>query len=109
MRRLSRKLDLQALSRVADGAGGFSGDWQALGTLWAEVRPGRGRLEGGEGGARARASYEITLRAVPPGSPARPQPGQRLVETGRVYLIRAVRQSSDSRYLTCFADEEEQP
>ena len=35
--RLSRRLVLEAPVRVADGGGGFAEDWQAVGTLWAEV------------------------------------------------------------------------
>lgn len=108
MIRLSRKLTLEALTRTGDGAGGFTGNWVPLGTHWGSVDLGRGRLELGEGGARTRASYKITIRAVPPGSPSRPEAGQRFLEGQRIYQIRAVTQSSDARYLTCFADEEAQ-
>ena len=108
MIRLSRKLALEALSRTGDGAGGFTGTWLPLGTHWGAVEPGRGRLERGEGGARTRASYRITIRAVPVGSPSRPEAGQRFLDGTRIYLIRAVTQSTDARYLTCYADEEAQ-
>ena len=106
MKRLSRKLELQGRERAADGAGGFSGDWVALGTHWAAVDPISGRLERGEGAARARAAYRITVRAMPPTSSARPRAGQRFREGERVYEIRTVLQSSDARFLTCIADEE---
>lgn len=108
MIRLSRKLELQALSRTGDGAGGFEGAWLSLGTHWGAVEPGRGRLERGEGGARTRASYKVTIRAVPPGSPSRPEAGQRFVEGTRIYRVRAVTQASDARYLSCYVDEEAQ-
>jgi len=35
--RLNRKLELEAPVRTADGAGGYTETWAALGSLWAEV------------------------------------------------------------------------
>lgn len=104
--RLNRKLELEALSRTDDGAGGFSGTWAPLGTHWGAVAPAAGRLETGEGGARARMSYRITIRAVPPASPSRPRPGQRFRDGDRVFAIQAVGDDRDARYLVCLADEE---
>lgn len=106
MKRLSRKLELETLSRVDDGAGGFVGSWTALGTHWGAVDPISGRLERGEGRARSRLAYRITVRAVPPNSSARPKAGQRFREGARVYAVRAVLQSADARYLSCIVDEE---
>lgn len=106
MKRLSRKLELETLSRVSDGAGGYTGNWAALGTHWGAVEPLSGRLERGEGVARARTAYRITVRAVPPASSARPKAGQRFREGTRVYDIRAVLQSGDARFLSCIVDEE---
>lgn len=106
MKRLSRKLELEVLSRIDDGAGGFAGSWTGLGTHWGAVEPLTGRLERGEGRARSRTAYRITVRAVPPTSSARPKAGQRFREGARVYDIRAVLQSADARYLSCIADEE---
>ena len=106
MKRLSRKLELQNQTRTEDGAGGFVTAWSTLGTHWAAVEPGRGRLETGEGYVRTKASYSITIRSVPPLSVARPKAGQRFLEGDRVYLIRAVAEAADARHLTCYADEE---
>lgn len=106
MKRLSRKLELQSLSRTPDGSGGFVSSWASLGIHWAAVEPGRGRLEAGDGYARTKASYRITIRSVPPLSVARPRAGQRFREGERVYLIRAVAEATDARHLTCYVDEE---
>ena len=38
--RLTRPLVLEQEVRQPDGSGGYTGSWEALGTLWAEVRPG---------------------------------------------------------------------
>lgn len=106
MKRLSRKLELEAISRTSDGAGGFSGAWVSLGTHWGAVDPITGRSERGEGRVRSRVGYRITVRAVPPASSARPKPGQRFREGSRIYDIRAVLQSGDARFLSCIVDEE---
>ncbi len=107
MTRLNRKLELEAPVRSGDGAGGFSGTWTVLGTHWGAVEPGAGRLERGEGFPRSRVAYRVTIRAVPPTSVSRPKPGQRFRDGTRVFDIRAVRDSSDARFLTCLVDEEE--
>lgn len=106
MKRLNRKLVLEARSRTDDGSGGFAGSWVALGTHWGAVEPVSARLERGEELARSRASYRVTLRAVPPQSSARPKAGQRFRDGARVFEIRAVRDSSDLRFLECAVDEE---
>ncbi len=107
MTRLSRKLLLEARVRSTDGAGGYSGGWSVLGTHWGAVEPRSGRLETGEEYARGRASYRVTIRAVPPTSLSRPKPGQRFRDGARIFAIRSVRDSSDLRFLTCDVDEEE--
>ena len=109
MKRLSRKLELEARVQSPDGAGGFEGQWSALGTLWGAVEPTSGRLERGDGQARSRVSYRVTVRAMPPSSLARPRAGQRFREGARLYDIRAVMQSGDARFLTCLVDEELAP
>lgn len=107
MRRLNRKLVLEARTRNADGSGGFTGGWVVLGTHWGALESVSGRLERGEELARSRVQYRITLRAVPPTSVSRPRAGQRFREGARLFDIRAVRDSSDARFLTCIVDEEE--
>ena len=78
---LSRPLTLEASQTVADGAGGFSLAWQALGTLWAEMVAGTGREAAGEEVTLSTVAYRITVRAAPVGSTARPR---RLRRTDRV-------------------------
>lgn len=102
-----RKVFLEERQQVADGAGGFSGSWQLLGTHWAEVLPRSGRLEAGEGNARSRARYILRIRAVAPEQPSRPRPGQRFREGSRIFAIRAVTEARGTRlYLDCLVDEE---
>lgn len=105
--RLTRRLVLEERARAADGAGGYGGDWTALGEHWAHVAPARGRLERGDEFARSRVPLRIIVRAAPHGAPSRPSAGQRFREGERVFPIRAVFETGSSgSYLTCFADEE---
>lgn len=104
---LTRALLLETPGRVADGAGGFARQWQAMGTLWAEVVPGRGAGAAGADAPLSRVPYRITVRAAPPGAPARPRPGQRFRDGARLFRILAVTErDARARFLTCFAEEE---
>lgn len=104
---LSRSLVLEEVLRVADGAGGFSLNWAALGTLWAEVLPGTGRDVVGVEVTLASVPLRITVRGAPVDAPSRPRPGQRFREGDRFYAILAVTErDADARYLTCYAREE---
>jgi head-tail adaptor len=105
--RLNRALQLEALARVPDGAGGYGDAWAAVGTLWAEVRPGTGRGVVTDPVAVSVAAYRITVRAAPVGAPSRPRPDQRFREGVRVFRILAVAEAdAEGRFLTCFAEEE---
>ena len=105
--RLNRKLVLEEAQRSPDGAGGMVESWVALGTLWAELRPGAGRERGGQFVTLSKVPYRIVVRAEPEGSPARPKPDQRFRENGRVFRILAVAEhDAAGRYLTCHAIEE---
>ncbi len=105
--RLTRPLVLEGQGRVADGAGGFSESWTALGTLWADVVPGSGRDLAGVEVTLAAVPLRITVRGAPVGSAARPAPGQRFRDGARVFAILAVTERDpDGQYLTCFAREE---
>jgi head-tail adaptor len=105
--RLDRALTLEAPVRSPDGAGGFMVTWQALGTHWAELRPGTGRERSGRAVTLSRSPYRIIVRGAPVGSPARPQPDQRFREGDRIFAILAVTEADPSgRYLTCHAEEE---
>ena len=105
--RLNRALHLEALARVPDGAGGYGDGWAALGTLWAEVKPGSGRAVAADPVTASVAAYRITVRAAPVGAPSRPRPDQRFREGVRVFRILAVAEAdAEGRFLTCFAEEE---
>ncbi|MGI3164446.1 head-tail adaptor protein [Pseudooceanicola sp. 200-1SW] len=105
--RLTRPLVLEHEVRLADGSGGYTGSWEALGTLWAEVLPGRGALRDRAGLASHVQPLRITVRGAEPGAESRPAPGQRFRDGARVYLIDAVQESdATGRYLLCRAREE---
>ncbi|MBI1217474.1 MAG: head-tail adaptor protein [Rhodobacteraceae bacterium] len=105
--RLNRALLLEALARQPDGAGGYADSWAAVGTLWAELRPGVGRAVAVDPVAGSIAGYRITVRAAPVGAPSRPRPDQRFREGVRVFRIMAVAEAdAEGRFLTCFAQEE---
>ena len=98
---------LEAAVAVDDGGGGRSADWSALGTLWAEVKPGSGRAVERGMVAVGSVPLRIVVRAAPAGSSMRPRPGQRLREGTRIYPILAVTEAdAEGRHLTCFAREE---
>lgn len=103
----SRKMVLEAPDRVADGAGGYTTGWVAMGELWAEVKPVSGRDRASEFATVASVQYRITVRAAPQDAPSRPKPEQRFVDGARIFLIRAVTEADfGARYLTCYAEEE---
>lgn len=105
--RPSRALLLEEPLRQPDGAGGYTEQWIALGTLWAVVEARTGRLRDAAGATVSATGYRLTIRAAPQGSPARPVPGQRLRDGQRVFAIRSVAEADAlGRYLTCFAEEE---
>lgn len=105
--RLNRKLVLEAPVRVSDASGGYTVDWQALGTLWAQMTARTGQ-EIAVGSAPVSAvSYRIVVRASPEGAVGRPQPDQRFSEGSRTYRIVAVTEHDvEGQYLICFASEE---
>ncbi|ROU02399.1 head-tail adaptor protein [Histidinibacterium lentulum] len=105
--RLTRWLTLEDRQRVPDGAGGYVEAWVPLGTLWAAVDARSGRGVAGPAGAQARLGLRITVRAAAEGSPARPVPGQRLRDGGRVFAVHAVGEShAGALYLDLHAEEE---
>lgn len=105
--KLTRKLVLEAPVQVADGAGGYRKDWQHLGEIWAEIKPGTGVEKAGEFVTLASVPLKIVVRGAPEGSPRRPKPEQRFREGARIYRILAVTErDAAGMYLTCFAREE---
>lgn len=104
---LTRALVLETSQRVPDGAGGFSENWVALGTLWAEMVAGAGRDPAGEEVILSSVGYRITVRAAPVGADMRPKPGQRFREGSREFPILAVAdRDAAGRFLTCHCREE---
>ncbi len=107
--RLNRKLVLEEPQRVADGAGGYTILWVALGTLWAEVETRSGGERAGESVTLSKVGYRITVRGAPQGAPSRPRPEQRLRDGTRLFRITAVSEADpDGHYLQCQAEEEVQ-
>ena len=104
---LTRRLTLEGRTQTPDSAGGWTTTWAALGTHWAHVDARTGGEMRGPGGARSRLRLKITVRAAPEGSPARPRPGQRFREGGRLYHIQAVALSdAGPHYLLAHCEEE---
>ncbi len=107
---LNRSLVLEAPVKLADGAGGYTRDWEALGVLWAEVKAGSGREKAESAATLSRVPYRITVRAAPYGAPSRPVAGQRFRDGRRIFEIYAVAEKDvQAAYLTCHAQEEVAP
>ncbi|KPQ06770.1 MAG: Bacteriophage head-tail adaptor [Rhodobacteraceae bacterium HLUCCA12] len=105
--RLMRPMTLEEAQTIPDGAGGYTLDWQMLGTLWVEMRPGAGRERRGAIAPEGTMLFRIFLRAAPQGSHQRPRPDQRLREGARVFTILAVSEADAAgAYLICHAREE---
>lgn len=107
---LDHLMTLEAPVQTSDGAGGQISGWVPLGTIWAALQPRSGRISGDAVGGISRASYHVVTRAAPMGDDARPQPGQRLTISGRVFSIRTVTEyDAAGRYLVCSTTEETRP
>ena len=105
--RLTSKLVLETAVSVPDGAGGSFESWEAVGTLWGEVRPRTGREALGEAGAVSTTGFRITVRGAPQGHTARPSPGQRLRNGARVFRVHSVTEAdATARFLLCICEEE---
>jgi head-tail adaptor len=105
--RLNRRLVLEEVERVPDGAGGFAEIWVVRGVLWGHVKAGAGREAAADFVTLSTVPYRITVRAAPPGAPSRPKPDQRLREGARMFRILAVTEDEGAgTYLVCFAREE---
>ncbi|KPA22816.1 Phage head-tail joining protein [Shimia sp. SK013] len=104
---LSRQLVLEVPVQAPDGAGGYARNWQALGTLWAEVTALSGRERDGGDVSMATARFRITVRGASVASSKRPAPGQRFRDGPRVFTIQSVSERDAlGRYLQCLAVEE---
>ena len=105
--KLNRKLVLQGVERMPDGAGGYTETWVELGTLWAEITARTGREAAGATVSLSSTGYRIVVRAAPFGAPSRPVAGHRFRDGVRMFRIESVAERGTcSRYLTCFCEEE---
>ncbi|MCP5074616.1 MAG: head-tail adaptor protein [Rhodobacteraceae bacterium] len=105
---LNRRLELEAIVRNPDLAGGYVESWISVGTLWGAVDARTAAIGAVAGGEVARVRYRVVVRAAPQGSTARPVPGQRFREQSRLFLIDAVsEQDASGLFLECWAHEEE--
>ena len=104
---LNRAMVLEDPVTSPDGSGGYATTWTALGTLWAEVRPGAASERRGTIAPEGRMTFRVYMRAAPQGSPQRPRPDQRLREGDRVFTILAVSEADpQGGFLVCHAREE---
>jgi head-tail adaptor len=106
MPRLTRRLAHEAPVDLPDGAGGWTRGWTELGAHWAELRMRSGRLREREFGHQPQCNLRIVIHAVPEGHAARPWPGHRLIDGARRYVVEAVHEARDPRFLTVLAREE---
>jgi SPP1 family predicted phage head-tail adaptor len=103
---LKRKLVLEARRQVPDGSGGYAVDWQALGTLWADMSARTGREDFVAGQTTPRVKYRILVRGAPCGAPSRPRPDQRFRDGERVFNILTVAEhDAAGRFLEIYAEE----
>jgi head-tail adaptor len=104
----NRAVVLEAPVVTPDCSGGQAVDWVALGTLWVDLRPGGLRERASDTDPRNEPGLRCWLRAAPQGASARPRPGQRLRDGGRVFAILSVTEA-DARgaWLVCALREEE--
>lgn len=105
--KLNRRFTLEVANTAPDGSGGFIETWEALGTLWGELKGAGGRDVDIDAGAVSQGRFRVTVRSAPHGALERPLPGQRLREGQRMFPVIAVVDSDpDGRWLTCIVREE---
>lgn len=103
---LNTELVLEQPELIPDGGGGFTTDWRALGTLWAEVASVSASERVAGRRAASRVTHRITVRNAPPDSPRRPRSDCRMRSGTRVFAIRGVApMDRRAAYLTCWAEE----
>jgi len=102
---LSRRLTLEAPTRVPDGAGGFSETWELIGYVWGHIDTVAAGTDAAPEGMAANVRTRITMRAAPVGSSRRPKPEQRLREGSRIFEIDAVTEAEHPLYLWVWTSE----
>lgn len=97
---LNRRLVLEAPAETADGEGGVTPLYDVVTTLWANVAPKSARADVSADRLGGAARYAITIR-MRDGLTTR----HRFQDGARVYLILALRESADRRFLEIDAEE----
>ena len=59
---LDQRVELQKEVRVSDGQGGFTREWQAQATVWAQVRPLSGNERAHSERLAAEGGYRVVIR-----------------------------------------------
>lgn len=80
---LDQRIELQRLTRMPDGGGGYSEEWTTYAQSWANVRPMSGRERYQAQQTQANANYRITLY-----NRADIDPADRILWRGKVLNIR---------------------
>lgn len=99
--RLSARLDLETPPETDDGQGGVTGGWTPVASVWARIEPLRAAPREEASAGTAPITQRVTIRYRDDVRHA-----MRFVHRGRELLIRAVRDSDESRrYLVCDCEE----
>ncbi len=60
--RLNKRIEIQALTETPDGGGGYTSTWNTTTTVWAEIKPLRGREIFESLQVQKEASFTFTIR-----------------------------------------------
>lgn len=82
---MDQRIELQRLSRIPDGGGGYSEEWATYAEVWAEVRPLSGRERYQAQQVEASANYRIRIYNRDDISPA-----DRILWRGKLLNIRFI-------------------
>lgn len=83
--RLNKRVDIEKPVHTSDSGGGFSESWQIFASVWAEVKPLRGRENFADFKLHGTVNYRITIRYL-----SGIEPRMRVNYNGRIFNIRAV-------------------
>ena len=83
--KLAQRATLEAQTLTPDGAGGYSGSWDAIALVWAAIEPIAGADVYGPDTTESRVRYRITIRRR-----TDVIAGMRVTANGRVFRITAV-------------------
>jgi SPP1 family predicted phage head-tail adaptor len=99
--RLRQRLTLEQLERTSDGGGGFTEDWAAVATLFADLCPTGGAERVESDRLAGTVTHEVVLRYRPGVVPA-----MRFRKATRIFHILAVIDVEERhRWLKCLCEE----